>query len=328
MVDLYPLKFEPIFKPKIWGGKKLKSFLNKDIGDLENCGESWEISGVPGDISIVKEGPLAGVSLKKIIEDYGSILLGETVIDKFGKEFPLLIKFIDAQEDLSVQVHPNDELAKKRHGTSGKTEMWYILQADKGSTLIAGFNRTLTRKEYLEAFSKDQLMSILNTEEVQAGDVFYLPAGRVHTIGKGLLLAEIQQTSDVTYRIYDFDRVDDKGNTRELHTELALDALDFNHHEDYKTVVDIGENSSNRLVESPYFETYLINGKTDTLLVLNDGTFNILICTDGSLEIKNPVFNVSLQKGETALIPANFDTLDVKSAVGFQLLQTFVPGGQ
>ena len=215
-MSLYPLKFKTIYKEKIWGGHKINTHLNKDFSPLDNCGETWEISGVEGNISITENGNLSGKSLTELIKEYKSELVGNSVYEKFGNEFPLLIKFIDANADLSVQVHPNDELAEKRHGSKGKTEMWYIFQADENSSLISGFKRPLDKKVYQDHLASGSLDQILNREKVETGDVFFIPAGRVHTIGKGILLTEIQQTSDVTYRIYDFDRIDKNGNKREL----------------------------------------------------------------------------------------------------------------
>ena len=229
MSTLYPLKFKTIYKDKIWGGHKINTYLHKNFGDLPNCGETWEISGVKSDVSVVEGGELAGQSLADLLEQYKDQLVGKKVYDHFGNIFPLLVKFIDANEDLSIQVHPDDKLGKERHNSFGKTEMWYVIEADPGSTLIAGFNKELTQQEYLDTFNSGHLTDVLNKEDVKAGDVFFLPAGRVHTIGKGLLIAEIQQTSDITYRIYDFDRVDDKGNKRELHVEEALAAIDYKH---------------------------------------------------------------------------------------------------
>ncbi|HEX9957154.1 MAG TPA: type I phosphomannose isomerase catalytic subunit, partial [Fibrella sp.] len=200
---LYPLTFTPLFKDKIWGGHKIKSILGKDFpagpdGPLPNCGETWEISGVPGNISVVKEGALVGETLQAVLERFGPELVGKHVYERYGNEFPLLVKFIDANDDLSIQVHPNDELARERHNSFGKTEMWYIMQADPGAKLNSGFNREVTKEEYVKAVADNTITDILNIEEVEPGDVFFLPAGRVHYIGKGLLLAEIQQTSDVT----------------------------------------------------------------------------------------------------------------------------------
>ncbi len=224
---LYPLKFKPILKDKIWGGAKLRDVLGKKASD--KAGESWEISSVEGDISIVENGFLAGNSLLEVAEVYMGDLVGDSIFDRFGVEFPLLIKFIDAADFLSVQVHPDDAMARERHNSYGKTEMWYIVESDQGE-LIAGFNRKLDREQYLRHFNGGSLKEILNHEAVAPGDIYFMPAGRIHAIGPGVLLAEIQQTSDVTYRIYDWDRIDDQGNPRELHTDLALDAIDFSFH--------------------------------------------------------------------------------------------------
>jgi len=226
MNTLYPIKFQPILKDKIWGGPRLKDILNKST-ESDKCGESWEISSVQGNLSIVRNGFLTGNNLQELIEVYMGDLVGDKIYSLFGIEFPLLIKFIDANDILSVQVHPDDELARVRHDAYGKTEMWYIIDAEENAELIAGFNRDLNRETYIRHLQGKTLKEILNFEKVRKGDVFFTPAGRVHAVGAGILLAEIQQTSDITYRIYDWERVDDKGNPRELHTELALDALDF-----------------------------------------------------------------------------------------------------
>lgn len=220
---LYPLTFETIFKDKIWGGQKIKTILGKDFSPLPNCGETWEVSDVDGNLSVVKEGGLQGKSLHELVEQYKGDLVGDHVYEKYGNRFPLLVKFIDANDDLSIQVHPDDKLAAERKSGFGKTEMWYIMQADEGAKLNSGFNREVTQEEYVKAVADNTIQDLLNIETAQPGDVFFLPAGRVHYIGKGLLLAEIQQTSDTTYRIYDFDRVDaTTGQKRELHTEQEI----------------------------------------------------------------------------------------------------------
>jgi len=326
MTELYPLKFLPIFKDKIWGGQKIRTILNKDFGELDNCGESWEISGVSGDVSLVKNGPLKGQSLVQLIETYKQDLVGKKVYSRFGLEFPLLIKFIDANEDLSIQVHPDDHLARERHDCNGKTEMWYILQADPGSKLISGFNRIIDRETYLEFFNSGRLTELLNSEEARKGDVFFLPAGRVHTIGKGLLLAEIQQTSDITYRIYDFDRIDKNGDKRELHTDLALDALDFKHYENYKTLYPQGDNEVNEIVRSPYFQTEVLNF---TQPVNRDysgrDSFTILICLEGAVEISTDGKKYDLKAGESILIPADSKSVVLEPVNNFRILETFVP---
>ncbi|MGB5929828.1 MAG: type I phosphomannose isomerase catalytic subunit [Cyclobacteriaceae bacterium] len=201
MEKLYPLTFDPIFKEKLWGGQKMRSYLDKDFGSTANCGESWEISGVNGDVSVVADGPLKGNSIRELIKIYRGDLIGNKVYEATGEEFPLLVKFLDAAKDLSIQVHPDDRLAAERHNSKGKTEMWYIIQADDDALITTGFNRPLDKKSYLEYFNSGRIEEVLNREEAYAGDTFFIPAGRVHTIGQGILLAEIQQTSDITYRI-------------------------------------------------------------------------------------------------------------------------------
>ena len=326
MVKPYPFKFHPILKEKIWGGEKLKTELNKDFTPLNNCGESWEISGVPGNISLVSEGPLIGTALPLLIETYKGALVGEKVYQQYGAEFPLLVKFLDANQDLSIQVHPNDALAKERHQSLGKTEMWYIFQADEGAKLICGFNQSLSKAQYLDYFNSGRLMEILNQETVAPGDVFFVPAGRVHTIGKGILLAEIQQTSDVTYRIYDFDRVDKDGNTRELHTEEALDALDFEHYSEYKTHYQQSVDQAAPIVQSPYFETNRLYFRHEVSRNYHHlDSFVIYVCVDGKLRIEWDGQFITLVKGEAVLVPAEIKELKLIPDSEFKVLETYVP---
>ncbi|GJM28738.1 MAG: mannose-6-phosphate isomerase [Cyclobacteriaceae bacterium] len=326
MINPYPFKFRPILKEKIWGGQKIKTELNKDFIPYENCGETWEISGIPGNISIVSEGPLTGTTLPQLIDTYRGQLVGEAVYRKEGNKFPLLVKFIDANQDLSIQVHPNDELAQKRHQSLGKTEMWYIFQSDPASRLVVGFNQPLSREKYLEYFNSGRLMEVLNQEEVESDDVFFVPAGRVHTIGKGILLAEIQQTSDVTYRIYDFDRVDKNGNSRELHTEEALDALDFQHYPQYKTDYDRSANNAVPIVRSTYFEVnrlYFDHETTRNYEHLD--SFVIYVCVDGKSRLSWDGQHITLMKGEAALIPASIKEIKLTPAPSIKLLETYIP---
>ncbi len=325
MSDLYPLKFETIYKDKIWGGQKIKTILNKDFGNLPNCGETWEISGVKGNISVVSDGAFAGKDLQSLLQEYKGKLVGKKVYQKFRNEFPLLVKFIDANDDLSVQVHPDDELAAKRHDSFGKTEMWYVFQADENATLNAGFNRPLTKEQYLEYFKNGQLMDILNIEKVKADEVFFLPAGRVHYIGKGCLLAEIQQSSDVTYRIYDFDRKDAEGNTRELHTEDSIDAIDFTHHDKYKSNYEDKENEVVKLVSCEYFTTNKLHFKR---LVVRDhsglDSFVIYVCMEGSLLMSYDGGTTAVQKGEAVLVPASIKKITLLPKGEFKMLESFI----
>lgn len=305
MNELYPLKFKPIYQEKIWGGNRLRTALNKDYGLLSNCGESWELSGVEGFISEVSNGFLEGNNLEELVEIYMGDLVGEKVYRKFGIEFPLLLKYIDAEQDLSVQVHPGDELSKERHNAYGKTEMWYVVDADEKSLINSGFNQPVTREMYLDYLNNGNLLKLLHYDEVIAGDVFFIPAGRVHAIGKGILVAEIQQTSDVTYRIYDYERTDQEGNQRELHTELALDAISFEYKNEYKTRYNPSINESTEIVTCEYFTTNLLEFNKEIEKNYNQlDSFVIYMTLEGSFEIHYQDQKAVINKGETVLIPA------------------------
>ncbi|WP_010664473.1 type I phosphomannose isomerase catalytic subunit [Marinilabilia salmonicolor] len=325
---LYPLKFEPILKQRLWGGTKLNTVLNKSIGEVTDIGESWELSGVPGDVSVVSNGFLKGNSLSELLEIYMSELVGDKVFEKYGNEFPLLIKFIDANDVLSIQVHPDDKLARSRHNSFGKTEMWYVMQADKGASLISGFKKDTGKEEYLKALENKKLDDLLASHEVEPGDVFFIPAGRVHAIGKGILLAEIQQTSDVTYRIYDFDRRDAEGNARELHTAQALDAIDFSGGDEYRTQYKAKENEITAIVESPYFVTSLIDLKGHELRkdIFEIDSFVILMCMEGSADIiYNDGQKESVKMGETVLVPADLKEFTIKAEHKCKMLEVHMP---
>jgi mannose-6-phosphate isomerase len=323
--SLYPFKFKTIYKDKIWGGEKIKTILNKDFSPLPNCGETWEISGVKSDVSIIANGNLTGISLVQVLIDYKDELLGVKNYERFGNEFPLLIKFIDANEDLSIQVHPDDELAKKRHNSFGKTEMWYVIQADEGAGLISGFKQEVDEAQYLEKFNLGKLSDILNKEEAKANDVFFLPAGRVHTIGKGLLIAEIQQTSDITYRIYDFDRVDDKGNKRELHVEEALAAIDYQFYDDYKTKYTPQKNEVVELVTCQYFTTNVLDfTKNITKDYTYLDSFVIHVCLEGSYILKYGIEELPVNMGDCILIPATTQKVELVTNSGFKILESYI----
>lgn len=310
--SLYPLKFKPIYKTPIWGGDALKTLLNRTDAP-PSTGESWEVSGVKDNVSVVANGFLAGNPLDELIEVYMGDLVGDEVFDRFGTEFPVLIKFIDARDDLSVQVHPDDDYAREHHGSRGKTEMWYVIGAEEGAELISGFNRDVSREVFKEHLEKGTLKEILNHEPVKQGDVFFLPAKRIHAIGKGIVLAEIQETSDVTYRIYDWDRTGPDGKPRELHLDHALEVMDYKKRDDIRTSYDRLLNSTVSLADCPHFTTSLIefDDAVDKDFNLID-SFVIYICTEGGMMINYKDGEpVELKKGETVLIPAELKEISL-----------------
>ena len=325
-MKLYPLKFNPISKYRIWGGDKLNTELNKNF-NAENIGESWEISDVEGDETKIANGNLIGKTLKELINEFKGDFVGKAVYEKFGNEFPLLIKFIDAKTPLSIQVHPSDEIAKLRHNSFGKNEMWYVMQADENAELIVGFDSTLDRDSYQEYLKANKVLEVMHHEKVQNGDTFYIPTGRVHAIGAGVLLAEIQQTSDVTYRIYDYDRVDKQtGAKRELHNDLALDVIDFEVHDNYKTDYVKELNTSNKLVHSPYFKTnYLkVFGSLSKDYTVID-SFIIYICVKGLINIIENGVIYTLKNGETLLIPASIKNVELIAEEESEVLEVYYP---
>jgi len=326
MSGLYPIKFNPVFHEKIWGGNRMRTILNKDFGDLPNCGESWELSGVEGNISVVSNGFLAGNDLNELIEIYMGDLVGDKVYEKFGNEFPLLIKFIDAQDDLSIQVHPNDKLSKERHNAYGKTEMWYVAGAEKGALINSGFNQEVNREKYLKYLYAGKLTELLHYDKAEVGDVFFIPAGRVHAIGKGCLVAEIQQTSDVTYRIFDYNRKDDEGNERELHTELALDAIDFSYSKEYKTPYKTELNTATELISCPYFTTNIIEFDRELDKDYNElDSFVIYMTLEGSFDIQTEGGKETAERGETLLLPASLESVQLKPRSGkVKILEVFI----
>ncbi len=319
---LYPLKFTPILKDKIWGGQKLKSILNKHT-DLPNVGESWEISDVDGDTSVVSNGDLKGQTLKHLLNTYKEDFIGLQNYRIFEDKFPLLIKFIDAKEDLSIQLHPNDELAKKRHNSFGKTEMWYVMQADKEANLIVGFNQKVTPEIYLQHLNDKTLTKILNFDNVKSGDTYFIEVGRVHAIGAGVMLAEIQQTSDVTYRVYDWDRVDDEGNERELHNDLAIDAIDFDMEDDFRITYSKSKNTTNKMVSCPYFTTNYLEVNSTLKKENHHDSFIIYICVDGEAIITTETYTETIKTGETLLLPALINSYQITSQ-NAKLLEVYV----
>ena len=318
-----PLKFNAFLKQTIWGGNKIIPFKHLD-SQLENVGESWEISGVKDHQTIVSEGQYAGRSLNEVVEELKGKLIGESNYEQFGNEFPLLIKFIDARQDLSIQVHPTDEIAKKQGKSRGKTEMWYIMDSDKDAHLRSGLKKKITPAEYKEMVENDTILDAIADYSVKEGDCFFLPAGRIHSIGKGCFLAEIQQTSDVTYRIYDFKRKDKNGNYRELHTDLAAECINYEVLNDYRTVYTSQKNQGVSLVHCPYFHTAVYDLDEPMTLDYSElDSFVILIGVKGEGTIVDNEGNeTSLRAGETILIPATTNELKVNGTVKF--LETYV----
>ena len=322
---LYPLKFKPIYKDKIWGGQKIKSVLGMDYGELPNCGEAWLISGIDGYQSIVSNGFLAGNQLNELVEIYMGELVGEKIFEKFGNVFPLLIKIINSNDWLSIQVHPDDELAWKRKLGQGKSEMWYILDADPEAELISGFNQDVELDSYKNHLDNNTIKDVLNTVEVKKGDVFYIPAGRVHAIGPGCLLAEIQQTSDTTYRIYDWDRIDASGMKRELHTEKAHAAIDFNKTKECKTQYECELNNTSSLVDSKYFITRLVYADQAVLKNINElDSFVVYMLVEGECILKFEDSELGMKMGETVLVPAFVGNLMIEPKEKSKLLEVFI----
>lgn len=323
---MYPLKFKPILKTLVWGGEKIAPFKGIKT-DMHNIGESWELSGVKGNESVVANGPLAGKTITELIGEYKGELVGKTNYEKTGTEFPLLIKFIDARQDLSIQVHPDDELAARRHnGSKGKTEMWYVMKADKDAHLMSGLKQAITPEEYVARVADNTITDVLHDYNVSPGDVFFLPAGRIHSIGAGSFIAEIQQTSDITYRIYDFGRLGLDGKPRELHTELAKDAIDYSVHEDYRTHYTEKKNEETMLVSCRYFTTSLLEMDRPYEKDLSGlDSFLIVICTEGHGEIADGEGNrETIRQGETVLIPASATSLRFIPDGTMKVLTSFV----
>lgn len=312
---LYPLKFKPILKSLIWGGNKLAAAgksLPAGMAPGTKIGESWEISGVPGSVSVVSNGFLKSNDLQELIEVYMGDLVGDAVYERFGLEFPVLIKFIDAQDVLSVQVHPDDDLAAERHGTRGKTEMWYVVDHEPGAFLYVGFNRRVTREEYLQAVRDGSLTELLAKHEVKKGDTYFIPAGTVHAIGKGVVIAEIQETSDITYRIDDWGRTGSDGKPRQLHTEEAVDSIDYSYREDYRRTVSPQPGAVRELVSTPFFTTNILC--PDGEMVRDYApieSFVAYICTGGEVTVACEGGTEKLAAMQSLLIPAEIDEVTI-----------------
>ncbi len=318
-----PLKFNALLKSTLWGGDKIIPFKNLDI-QQENVGESWEISGVKDNETIVADGPYAGKKLNELVEELKGKLVGEDNYQRFGNEFPLLIKFIDARQDLSIQVHPTDEIAKMQGKERGKTEMWYLMDSDKDATLLCGLKKKITPEEYAQMVENDTIVDAIDRYEVKEGDCFFLPAGRIHAIGTGCFLAEIQQTSDVTYRIYDFKRKDKNGNYRQLHTKEAAECINYNVESNYRTEYTPVKNQGVSLVQCPYFNTAVYDLDEPMTIDYSElDSFVILIGVKGNATITDNEGNTfTLQAGESVLVPATTETLKVDGNIKF--LETYV----
>ncbi len=325
MSELYPLKFEPILKEKVWGGDALAKLYGKSSGGVKKIGESWEISAVSDNLSVVSNGFLAGNNIEELIEIYMGDITGDSVYKKFGNELPLLIKLIEAREDLSVQVHPGNILAKERHKAYGKTEMWYILESELNARIYTGFKEPVSRELYSDALSKGQIADLLNVENVLPGDTFFTPAGRIHAIGAGTVLAEIQQTSDITYRIFDWNRKNTDGERRELHTDLALDAIDFSAAGRNKISNIPVLNKTENLVTCEFFTTNRIkfNQPFKKNYYLID-SFVVYLCTEGKFAIRWDDSREEVSRGETIFLPAWIKEWIIEPVQESTLLEIYV----
>lgn len=316
------IKFRPILKQVLWGGNKIISFKQLDA-DMEQVGESWEVSGVKDNESIVANGQYEGMKLNDLVALLKGDLVGKENYERFGNEFPLLIKFIDASKQLSIQVHPNDEQAKAKGLKRGKTEMWYIMESAPDATLLSGLKRAITPEEYKAMVENDTITDALCEYRVGEDDVFYLPAGRIHSIGAGTFLAEIQETSDVTYRIYDFKRKDKDGNYRQLHTEAAAECIDYSVESDYRTNYEPRKNEGVELAQCAHFTTSVYDLDEPMLLDYSElDSFVVLIALSGECTLSTGDAETQLRAGETVLLPATTQTLNVSGTVKF--LETFV----
>ena len=316
------IKFRPILKQVLWGGNKIIPFKQLDA-EMEQVGESWEVSGVKDNESIVANGQYEGMKLNDLVALLKGDLVGKENYERFGNEFPLLIKFIDASKQLSIQVHPNDEQAKAKGLKRGKTEMWYVMESAPDATLLSGLKRAITPEEYKAMVENDTITDALCEYRVGEGDVFYLPAGRIHSIGAGTFLAEIQETSDVTYRIYDFKRKDKDGNYRQLHTEAAAECIDYSVENDYRTKYEARKNEGVELAQCAHFTTSVYDLDEPMLLDYSElDSFVVLIALSGECTLSTGDTETQLRAGETVLLPATTQTLNVSGTVKF--LETFV----
>ncbi len=322
---LYPLKFKPIYKTKLWGGNKLQRYYRHDEAKVEAVGETWDVSAVSGDESVVENGFLAENTLAELAEVYLGELVGDSVYERYGNEFPLLVKLIDAMRDLSIQVHPNDEIAAERHQCSGKTEMWYVLDAELDAFIVAGFNQPVDKETYLHLVAENRLEEVLQKYPVKKGDVFFIPAGCVHAIGAGCVILEIQQTSDITYRIYDYNRLDADGKKRELHTDLAVDAIDFEHWRNEPIMLPHVHNELQQIVDCECFTSNLMTlTKPQEYDLAPIDSFVLLTVVEGHVTCRYADDYMTLVDGETALIPAEMNELVLIPTGEAKLLETYI----
>lgn len=303
-MQLYPLKFKPRFYSKIWGGQKIQTYTNHNSSIDDHIGESWDISQIKDNESVVSNGTLKDKTLSEVIQMNPVDVLGKIVSKNYGNEFPLLVKLIDANSNLSIQVHPDDKMAKEYHESFGKTEMWYVLDADEDAFLISGFTHRISPEEYLESVEKNTIENTLKKFEVKSGDIFYIPAGCVHAIGKGCVILEVQQSSDITYRIYDYNRKDKNGDTRELHSELASKAIKFDNWKSSKINTTSKNNCVTKVIEGEYFENSILEMNEPVSIINNGNSFQIISCTFGDVHLIYNNEEISLQKGESILLPA------------------------
>lgn len=326
MSVLYPLKFAPKYLEKIWGGQHIKTILHQDYGDMLNCGEAWLLSGFEGQNSIVSNGDFAGDEINELIETFMGDLVGDEVFNRFGERFPLLIKVIDPLDSLSVQVHPDDELANQLGMENGKTEMWYVMNAEEGSEIVTGFNKDVSLDEFENALKTKTVESLLNYEKAEKGDVFFIPARRIHALGAGCMVAEIQQTSDTSYRVYDYDRIDRFGMKRELHVDEAVATLNFKKEKDYKTNYDKNiKNATVGLVSCPYFTTNLI--KLDARLKKDYSeldSFVVLMCVSGCFSLLSDTTSDKVNAGECILIPNVINKVDIVAEGNCEILEVYI----
>ena len=326
-MTLYPLLFEPNLHSVVWGGNQLRPYKGLEPSD-EPIGESWEVSAVPSSTSIISNGIYKGKDLISVINEQSEAILGKKVNEKYDGKLPLLVKFIDAKRDLSIQVHPNDEMAMREHGKMGKTEMWYVIKADEGAHLYAGFKEEITPQEYLQRIADESITEVLADHQVKTGDVFYLPAGRVHAICGGILLAEVQQSSDVTYRIYDYNRLGLDGKPRELHTELAAKALDYHVEEEYRTAYSESPNKAIQIIDTPYFDVRVLEiSKSFHRNMKKYDSFIITMCIEGDckIHVRSTGEETLLKQGNSTLIPAAIADYDIIPQQGTtRILDAFI----